>query len=152
MPRFVVSRGWLVTGWLLCFLLVSANRFLSRRLAYMLRRRGYLLSRAVIIGTNEEASVLAGELSRWQDSGLEVVGVVENDSSDGDKRGASLPVLGRLSDIRSIVQQYRCEDLVVAITAVPREQLLRLCEEVNSMPEVRLRLSSGLYELLATGG
>jgi lipopolysaccharide/colanic/teichoic acid biosynthesis glycosyltransferase len=41
--------------------------------------------------------------------------------------------------------------LIVAITALRREELLELCEEVNPVRGVHLRLSSGLYELLTTG-
>jgi exopolysaccharide biosynthesis polyprenyl glycosylphosphotransferase len=39
--------------------------------------------------------------------------------------------------------------VIVAITDIPRDNLLTLCEEVDSSP-VKLRLSSGLYELLTT--
>jgi exopolysaccharide biosynthesis polyprenyl glycosylphosphotransferase len=62
----------------------------------------------------------------------------------------ALPVLGSTDDIQRIIKDHGIEDLVVAITALRREELLQLCEEVNALPDVHLRLSSGLYELLAT--
>jgi len=60
-------------------------------------------------------------------------------------------VLGPLEEIRRIVREHGIEDLIVAITALKREQLLELCESINSIRGVHLRLSSGLYELLTTG-
>jgi FlaA1/EpsC-like NDP-sugar epimerase len=51
--RFVVSRLWLVSAWLLSFLIVAISRVVCRRLAYLARERGYLLVRAVIVGTNQ---------------------------------------------------------------------------------------------------
>jgi exopolysaccharide biosynthesis polyprenyl glycosylphosphotransferase len=148
-PQFSVSRVWLVTAWLLSFSMVASSRFLCRRLVYPLRRRGYFLTPAVIVGTNQEALTLATELSDWASSGLRIAGFVWNRTPSETRLG--LPVLGNVKDIRTLVRDHEIEDLVVAITALHREELLELCEEVNSEPGVHLRLSSGLYELLTTG-
>jgi exopolysaccharide biosynthesis polyprenyl glycosylphosphotransferase len=151
-PRFVVSRGWLISAWLLSFTLVALNRFATRRIAYALREQGYLLTPAVIIGTNQEALTLANDLSEWRTSGLRIVGFVssENRAEMTGRGSAERPVLESTSKILSVIKQHEIEDLVVAITAVDREELLQLCEEVNSLPGIHLRLSSGLYELLTT--
>jgi exopolysaccharide biosynthesis polyprenyl glycosylphosphotransferase len=149
-PEFAVSRLWLVSAWLLSLVMVLLNRFLCRRFAYALRRRGYLLTPAVIIGTNDEATTLAADLGDWQASGLRVVGHVSSEDVGEMSDSVELPVLGSTGEIRRILREYEVEDLVVAITALSREELLRLCEEVNSVRGVHLRLSSGLYELLTT--
>jgi exopolysaccharide biosynthesis polyprenyl glycosylphosphotransferase len=147
-PQFVVSRFWVVAAWALSFLLTTANRFFLRRAVYALRRRGYFLTPAVIVGANEEAATLARQLSDWRSSGLRIAGFVASGPSPAH---AGVPVLGNLRDIRRIIEEHGVEDLVVAITALQREELLELCEEVNSLPGVNLRLSSGVYELLTTG-
>ncbi len=148
-PAFVVSRFWVVSAWLLSFVMVALNRFICRRMVYPLRRRGYFLTPAVIIGTNEEAATLAMDLSEWRSSGMRVSGFVSTKRNTQER--LSLPVLGDISDIRRIIREHGIEDLVVAITALRREELLELCEEVNAVPGVHLRLSSGVYELLTTG-
>jgi exopolysaccharide biosynthesis polyprenyl glycosylphosphotransferase len=146
-PQFVISRMWLVLVWLLSFLLVATNRFGQRRVLYALRRRGYLVSPAVIVGTNQEAISLVKFLSEWQTSGIRTVGFVTTD--EGETAEVDLPILGSTREIGAIVREHGIEDLIVAITAIEREELLGLCEDVDSIP-VRLRLSSGLYELLTT--
>ena len=146
-PPFIVSRMWVISVWILSFLSVSVNRFLARRVVRALRRRGYLLAPAVIVGTNEEAANLAAFLRDWQASGVRAVGFVA--TADGGKPGGGLPVLGSVSDIAGIVREHGIEDVIVAITSASREQLLRLCEDVDELP-VQLRLSSGLYEMLTT--
>jgi exopolysaccharide biosynthesis polyprenyl glycosylphosphotransferase len=148
-PQFVVSRVWVVNAWALSFLIVAINRFVCRRMVYPLRRRGYFLTPAVIIGTNEEAVTLARELSHWRSSGLRTAGFVS--SRLAAKGPLGLPVLGDVREIRQIIAEHGIEDLIVAITALEREELLELCEEVNAIPGVHLRLSSGVYELLTTG-
>jgi exopolysaccharide biosynthesis polyprenyl glycosylphosphotransferase len=62
-----------------------------------------------------------------------------------------LPVLGDIGQIRSIIAEGGVEDLIVATTALDRDELLLLGENVNNIPTVTLRLSSGLYEILTTG-
>jgi exopolysaccharide biosynthesis polyprenyl glycosylphosphotransferase len=148
-PQFVVSRFWVVAAWVLSFTMVAFNRFLCRRMVYPLRSRGFFLTPAVIIGTNEEASTLARDLSNWRSSGLRIAGFVS--CAARANRQLALPVLGNVRDIRGIIEEHGVEDLIVAITALEREELLELCEEVNSIPGVHLRLSSGVYELLTTG-
>jgi exopolysaccharide biosynthesis polyprenyl glycosylphosphotransferase len=148
-PAFVVSRIWVLSAWLFCFLLVALNRFLCRRLVYPLRKRGYFLAPALIIGTNEEAATLAAELSDWHGSGVRIAGFVA--TKPGASSHAGLPVLGTLSDVRAIVNAHGIEDVIVAITALKRKELLKLCEAVNPLEGVHLRLSSGVYELLTTG-
>ena len=148
MPQFVVSRFWVVAAWVLSFALTSMNRFFLRRAVYSLRRRGYFLTPSVIVGTNEEAATLARQLSDWRSSGMRMAGFV---SSGPCEAQPGLPVLGDIRDIRRIIDEHGIEDLVVAITALKREELLELCEEVNALPGVHLRLSSGVYELLTTG-
>jgi exopolysaccharide biosynthesis polyprenyl glycosylphosphotransferase len=92
---------------------------------------------------------LAADLSDWRSSGLRLAGFVSTGAEPGAR--LNLPVLGTVEDIRRIIRHHGIEDLIVAITAVERQKLLELCEEVNAVPGVHMRLSSGLYELLTTG-
>jgi exopolysaccharide biosynthesis polyprenyl glycosylphosphotransferase len=147
-PEFVVSRMWLISVWLLSSFLLAANRFLARRLVYMVRRRGFLLTPTAIVGTNEEAASLAAFLSEWDASGVSISGFIATQGSDGPSPHG-LPTLGSLADVTSIVRDQGVEDVIVAITAITRDELLALYEQVDTLP-VQLRLSSGVYELLTT--
>ncbi len=151
-PQFVVSRLWVIAAWPLSFATVAVGRFVCRRLAYAARQRGYLLAPAVVVGTNQEAVALAAELKNWRASGLRLAGFVAcAGSQDRPDRLEGLPVLGAVSEIREIIREHKEVDVIVAITSLSREELLRLCEDVAAAPGAHLRLSSGLYELLTTG-
>jgi exopolysaccharide biosynthesis polyprenyl glycosylphosphotransferase len=147
-PQFVISRMWLVSVWLLSFLAVGAGRFALRRVVYAVRRRGYLVSPAIIVGTNEEAVALGGFLRDQQPSGVRLLGFVTT-GFNGRPADLASPILGSVDDLPSLVEARKVEDLIVAITALSREDLLRLSERAEPLP-VHLRLSSGLYELLTT--
>lgn len=147
-PAFVVSRTWLVSAWVLSFLGIAASRFAARRVVYALRGRGYLLSPALIVGTNEEAAGVTRFLSDSRSSGVRVLGAIRTARDTASAIG-SIPVLGGLEDIEHVTDHHHIEDVIVAISAVSREELLTLCEGLEPR-SVHLRLSSGLYDLLTT--
>ena len=60
----LVSRGWLLIFWLFLFILMEFFRFLFRRGVYWLRRRGHLLSTAVVVGANPEGMALYDHLEK----------------------------------------------------------------------------------------
>src|SRR5919106_386140 len=76
-PTLIIARGWLLLTWGISFLFVAGARFGLRRLVYSLRKRGYFLTPAVIVGANQEGRWLAEQLLRWETSGLHLVGFVD---------------------------------------------------------------------------
>jgi len=145
---FQISRGWLVFAWGLAAFLLCLFRFLARRLAYRLRRRGYFVERALIVGTNEEARLLAEQLANRALSGLQIMGLVQT------AQGAAIPgpvAQGDVEDLPALVEHTGATELIVAATAVTRDELIQIAALLKELPETRMKLSSGLYEVLTTG-
>ncbi len=155
-PTFVVARAWLLTAWLLSFLLVSAARFALRRVAYGLRHWGYFVSPAIIVGVSNEALALAQTLRHSVSSGVQVLGFVDTPAShDGENKQRECtqiaPLLGEIDELPAIAQRLEIQEVIVATTALRREQLLDLHEDLATLPHTELHLSSGLFEVLTTG-
>jgi exopolysaccharide biosynthesis polyprenyl glycosylphosphotransferase len=144
----VVSRAWVFASWAFSLTAVSLGRFLTRRVVYRLRSCGILLTPAVVVGTNKEATALWQDLADSSSSGLKLLGVITTRSAEN---GGSQLELGSVSELRTLIERHDIEEVIVAATAVNREELLSICEDVNPFATTRLRLSSGLYELLTTG-
>ncbi len=53
-PRLIIARGWLLLTWAFTIAFVMISRFLWRRLVYALRRHGFFMTPAVIVGANQE--------------------------------------------------------------------------------------------------
>lgn len=149
-PGLFISRGWLLLTWLLAVLLTATGRFGLRQAVRWLRRRGHLLTPALIIGANEEAVALAEGLMGNPGTGIKVVGLVDNSiaSSTGV---VGLPVLGRLPDLPRLARELNVREAIVATTSLSRPELLELFGMLGQSSPVRLRLSSGLFEVLTTG-
>ncbi len=148
-----VSRGWLLLTWVLSILCVGGSRFALRRAIYALRRRGHLLQPAIVVGANDEAQAVARQLQEAPAaSGVRVLGLVADDSPAEGGGATDLPLLGAYHDLPRLIQEYGVRELIVAGTALPREQLLDLFRTFsNDNHHVTIRLSSGLFEILTTG-
>ncbi|MDH7487807.1 MAG: sugar transferase [Anaerolineae bacterium] len=149
--QFSVSRGWLIIAWLLSTLFVGSARFLLRRVIYALRRRGYFLAPTLIVGVNEEGLALAEQLQGWATSGLRLLGFVDDNKVPGTHLLNGLRVLGGIADLEELVPRYAIGELVIATTALSRQQLLDIFQTFGASPQVNLRLSSGLFEVITTG-
>lgn len=145
------ARGWLLLTWLLAILLVATGRFTARRALWALRRRGWFLTPTIIVGANEEGKALAEQLIGDRSSGTQVLGFVDDASPPGTPTVEGLRVLGGVKDLREVVQSSRVKEIVVAMTALPREDFLDLYRTFGQQQDVELRISSGLFEILTTG-
>lgn len=149
--RTSISRGWLLISWVLSIGITETGRFMARRLVYHLRRQGYLTSRVIIVGTNGEGRAIAEQFRAAPKVGLRVVGFVDDSLPVGAAVLDDLKVLGRFDDLESLIQRFDIEELLIAAPSLPRESLLDLFQRFGARDDVDLRLSSGLFEVLATG-
>ena len=147
----MVSRGWLAIAWLLALFLTVSERFLFRRLVYLLRRHGHLLNPAIIVGTNNEGLALAAQLRQRDTSGLFLLGMIGTAQPEPDDATVNVRYLGEVDQLEAIIDQHHVQDVIVAQTALTREQLLEVFQMVTRMEGVNLRLSTGLFEVVSSG-
>ena len=149
---FVIARGWLVLSWMTVFSLTSGGRFVMRRVFYWLRQQGYFLVPALIFGTNEEGRLLAEQLKEWKYSGMVIVGFIDHLANPKEQaKVLGFSVLGRLENLEAVIQQYGVKELIIAASAVSRENLIQIFNQYGVASEINLRMSSGLYEIITTG-
>jgi exopolysaccharide biosynthesis polyprenyl glycosylphosphotransferase len=150
-PSVVIARGWLLLAWAATILLVCSGRWWLRRGIYGLRRRGYFQSRTLVVGLNEEARLMAEQLLKWPTSGLHLVGWAGDEAEGGIDGPAGLRLLGGWQNLDEIVEKYQIEELILATSALSREQILAIFKQYGVSKTVNLRLSSGLFEIITTG-
>jgi exopolysaccharide biosynthesis polyprenyl glycosylphosphotransferase len=148
---FVLSRGWLIIVWLLTLGSLIGGRFLLRRIVYRLRKNGFFLTPALIIGANDEGCLLGEQLLRWHRSGLHLIGYADEKLPAGTNVGNSLYVLGGLDKLSDIIRQFKIGELVLATSALNREKMIEIFQDHGMSDDVNLRMSSGLFEIITTG-
>jgi len=151
-PMFLIARGWLILAWSLSFIFIGSGRFWLRRVVYYLRRYGLFVSRAIIVGANNEGILLANQLSNPQYSGLQIVGFVDKKFSPDTVPTRGLRVLGNMSHLESIVENYRVREVILASSSITsRDKLLEIFQTYGMSDRISVRMSSGLYEIMTTG-
>jgi exopolysaccharide biosynthesis polyprenyl glycosylphosphotransferase len=151
-PTFILARGWLLVAWVLAFLMGSIGRFTLRRIVYMLRKHGYFLSPAIIVGANDEGIMLAQQLLQWKTSGFHVLGFVDKKIKPGEKVHGHLKCLGNMEQLDSILEKYGIEELILASSAITsRDKMVEIFKKYSFSTNLNVRFSSGLYEIITTG-
>jgi exopolysaccharide biosynthesis polyprenyl glycosylphosphotransferase len=151
-PTLIIARGWLLLTWGISFLFVAGARFALRRHVYGLRKRGYFLTPAVIVGANQEGRWLAEQLLRWETSGLHIVGFVDKKEPITSALFHGLPCLGSVDDMGQIIERHGVGEVILASSAFStRDNLLDIFRAYGVSEKVNIRMSSGLYEILTTG-
>jgi exopolysaccharide biosynthesis polyprenyl glycosylphosphotransferase len=149
-PSFIIARGWVILSWLLVSSSVGAGRFMFRRIVFQMRTKGYFLTRVLVIGANEEGRAIAQQLRATPKTGVRVVGFLDNVPQTSDNSSEELPVIGSIDSVISMIAQYDIQEVIIASTALTRENLLDLFQLLGGA-EIPTRLSSGIYELITTG-
>jgi exopolysaccharide biosynthesis polyprenyl glycosylphosphotransferase len=147
-----IARGWLFMAWGLNFLFVAGARFWLRRVIYALRKQGFFLTPAVIVGANQEGRWLAEQLLKWQTSGLHLVGFVDKKTPATFPLFYDLVSLGTVEQLGEIIERYDIGEVILASSAIStRDYLLEIFRKYGVSDKVNIRMSSGLYEILTTG-
>lgn len=151
-PDLVIARGWLLLTWIFTFSFVGVGRFLWRRIIYSLRRQGFFLTPAVIVGANQEGRWLAEQLLKWETSGLHLVGFVDKKTPVTFPLFHDLVSLGTVEQLGEIIERYKVGEVILASSAIStRDYLLEIFRKYGVSDKVNIRMSSGLYEILTTG-
>lgn len=151
-PQLIIARGWLLLAWVFTITFVTISRFFLRRLIYALRRHGFFLTPAVIVGANQEGRWLAEQLLRWETSGLHLVGFVDKKTPVTFPLFHDLVSLGSVDQLGEIIERYDVGEIILASSAIStRDYLLEIFRKYGVSDKVNIRMSSGLYEVLTTG-
>ena len=150
-PTLIIARGWLLLTWGSTFLFVAVARLILRRTVYKLRRHGFFVTPAVIVGANQEGRSLAEQLRRWKSSGLHLVGFIDKKTPATSPVIHHLACLGSVEQLGEIIERYQIGEIILASSAFStRDHLLDIFRKYSLTDKVNIRMSSGLYEILTT--
>jgi Undecaprenyl-phosphate glucose phosphotransferase len=129
---FTFSRLVLLYFWLLSIAGVSLLRGLFREVLRFLRRRGYNVRYAVLVGWGEVAEDVLRRLGEHPELGVQVRGCLL-DPAAGVPSPGGLSVLG---DLEALPQLLRAQEIDQVFIALPLEAAARLPEVLKGLDEV----------------
>lgn len=144
------SRRFVALLWLLSLLAVGANRFVVRRIIRALRRRGHLVSRALIVGVGGPGISMAHHFGELKNAGVQVVGFIDDFLSPGTPVTDELKVLGPPSALPRILQETGASEMIVLPTAMAWESFQDLIRTASNLNGHVIRLAPAFRDILAT--
>jgi len=115
---FGSSYRWIATWWLLGLIFVLTARSILSWLLRRLRAHGWLTQgRVILVGLNQMAVAVSGQLNYSSWAGLQVIGYVDDRSED--RLAASdfpLTRLGELKDLATIVKEKAVDEVWIAFS------------------------------------
>lgn len=149
--RFIYSRQMLLTGWVLAIVLVTAGRFIHGEVVGLLRRREAARDRLLIVGAGKTGSLVLETVARSPWLGYEVVGVLRHGRNgqaalDEDTLGG-IPILGDDSQLAGLCREYSIDEVIIALTGTPHEEVLALTQRVIELP-VNIKVYPDTFQLI----
>lgn len=135
--------------WLFAAILIPAVR-LSRALVNRWLRRKWQVGRpALVIGSDPVAHQLISRMREIRDYGLWPVGVLD-DLRPQDVEMFDVPYLGGTHELETAARATRAEELVIAPSPLPDEQLARAAQLAQELG-MRVRVVPRLMDVVGTG-
>lgn len=130
---------------------VAAIRYQSRLIKsmnYRLQRRNYIVQkRILIVGAGEAGAMLVREIqNQQQDSGVRIVGLIDDDNNKKGKLILGCKVFGDREQITAIVDKFHVTDIYIALPSVPGKIICDLAE-ICRATGVKVKILPSLYDV-----
>jgi Undecaprenyl-phosphate glucose phosphotransferase len=145
-----VSRVWLVSWYASGALVLVAFRLSLRALVMQWTREGRLKRRTVIVGGGHDAEVLVEQIEKSAGADVRMLGVFDDRNDERSPESvASLPKLGRVSDLLEFARQTRVDLVIVSMPLSAEKRVLEMLTQLWVLP-VDIRLSAHMSKLRFT--
>jgi FlaA1/EpsC-like NDP-sugar epimerase len=143
LPRSTPLIAAALTG-----ILLGLSRFSVRAAEHWQRqRRETAGQRVLIVGAGDAGIMIARELERNHQLGLEAIGFLDDDRAKQGVRIQGLPVLGGRPDLAEVSQQYQVKQVIIAMPTAPGA-VIREIKEICQENKLQTKIVPGIYELL----
>ncbi len=142
-PRVMVVYAWLLT-----VVLVTAGRSLLILVRNLLRRRGRLVDRLLIVGTGDVGRMILQKIRQMPRLGYSVVGFVDGEASLGDQI-MGVPVLGGVDDIPDLIREHEIEEVIIGRPELTHQEMLAIVSRCER-GQVGIKIFPDLFQIIAT--
>ncbi|NPV84424.1 MAG: sugar transferase [Anaerolineae bacterium] len=118
---FVALAYFLMLLWRLVYRMVYRYRLIE----------GLHKRRVLIVGAGEVGVRLGKQIEQRGDFGLELVGYLDDRHKS---REYDIEIMGRMEEVRSIIQAYQVDDVVLALPRAAEDRLNRLVSNLHDQP------------------
>jgi Undecaprenyl-phosphate glucose phosphotransferase len=144
--RNEISRLIFFYFWLTSIVALSIERGTFRELLRFLRRKGYNVRHVLIVGAGDLGAKVAKKVKDNSWIGLEVVGYLDDYKTAGETVDGK-KVLGRISDIKNVINEHGVDQVFVALPVRAHKRLMYIVETLKE-ELVTIRVVPDIYQAL----
>jgi len=148
-PYLIIPYGVVVIDGMLSILFLGASRVSARMLAEQATQMQVPKSsvkKVIIIGAGSAGTMIAREMFRHPENGLNPVAFLDDDSSKHKQRFLDVPVMGAIEDLEWVARKVKAEMVLTAIPSVP--EAIRRVVEITGKLKIRHQILPRLSDLL----
>lgn len=157
----VFALGFIFQSWLqlprsvpllagvLGFMFMGGVRLVARILSEQARSKGVGgQQRVLIVGAGDAGSLIAREMQRHPEAGLQPIGFLDDETSKQRQRVVGLPVFGRVDNLLEVVQREGAQEVLIAVPSASGD-FVRHVVDMAREAQVRYRIIPGVFEILS---
>ncbi len=104
----------------------------------------------LIIGAGEAGSLIVREMLRHPETGLQPVGFLDDDQQKIGYRIATVPVLGTVDELSTVVREHHVDEVLIALPSTDGKTVRKVVERIErARADLKYRIIPGVYELLS---
>ncbi|GAB61051.1 MAG: undecaprenyl-phosphate glucose phosphotransferase [Candidatus Jettenia sp.] len=129
--QYEFSRLTFFYFWLINTIFLSLTRIMFREFLRFLRKQGYNLRYALIISTEKLGQDLVNKLKKHPELGIRISGFLTRDMDSAGNKIQGIPVLGKYSDVRSLISKHKIDIVFVALPFSVHHQLKEVLDWIG---------------------
>ncbi len=149
--QYEFSRLAFLYFWIICMIVLCVERILFREFLRFIRKRGYNLRHALIVGTGNLALNVMDRVHNHPELGIKIRGFLSDDKSQIGDELKGIKVLNTCNNIRKIVIGLSVDIVLIAIPLSAHERLKTILNDLGD-ETVSIMLIPDLIEIAALRG
>lgn len=144
-----LPRSVPVLAGVLGFLLMGGVRLAARLASERARLQAApQRQRVLIVGAGEAGTLIAREMQRHPEAGLEAIGFLDDEPGKTRKRLLGLPVFGRIDELVEVARREDAQEILIAVPSATGDFVRRVVDLARDA-ELRYRIIPGVFEILS---
>ena len=149
--QYEYSRLVFLGFWAMTIAAMSVERIAFREILRYMRRKGYNLRYALIVGTGVLAEDVLKRIESHPDLGVKVVGFISSNEYSSAKPFKGIPVAGIYKDIRGIIKEKGIDQIIIALPAGEHNITVEILKDIGD-EMVDIKVVPDLYEFMSLRG
>jgi len=130
---------------------LSFERWTFREVLRYLRRKGYNLRYAIVVGTGDQARLLIKKLEKRPEVGIKIVGLITTDPHEEGRRIEGLSVLAHYDRIKDVINDRKVDHVFLALSWQEHAKVVEVLSAIGD-EAVDIKVIPDVYEFMTLRG